>query len=359
MLSLRENRTFAFALLFAFFLLRASQLCWGQAALLMEQPYGFFGTVNPTGHTAIYFAHICAETPIQLRRCHPGELGAVVSRYQGLGGYDWVAIPLSPYLYATEDPSSVPGHVDRETVNRLRDLYHETHLMLLGKDVPRGNFLHGGWTELIGVAYERRIYAYRFETTEAQDDAMIAALNHGTNTSHFQLLFNNCSDFVRETLNYYFPGTFKRSAFPDAGMTTPKQITYKLVRYARKHPEAQLTVLEIPQVPGYRRMSRSNKSITESLVTTGYAIPLVAANPYLAGGLLVDYLVRGRYHLIPKNLQVLGPENLTPLTAGVSTAQNATSPDMESAEQARHAEMARTRDEPGTLKEKDETNEHE
>jgi hypothetical protein len=62
--------------------------CHAQAALLMEEPYGFFGTVNPTGHTAIYFERICAETPVTLRRCHPGEIGAVVSRYQGINGYD-------------------------------------------------------------------------------------------------------------------------------------------------------------------------------------------------------------------------------------------------------------------------------
>jgi hypothetical protein len=37
--------------------------------------------------------------------------------------------------------------------------------------------VHGGWTQLLGAAYERRIYAFRFETTEAQDDALIEKLN--------------------------------------------------------------------------------------------------------------------------------------------------------------------------------------
>jgi hypothetical protein len=84
----------------------------------------------------------------------------------------------------------------------------------------------------------------------------------------------------------------------------------------------QLTVFEIPQVPGYRRQSHSNKSIAESLSTTGYAIPIALVNPYLAGGLFVDYLTRGRFHLIPKNPQVLGPENLSALTATAAVAQN-------------------------------------
>jgi hypothetical protein len=92
--------------------------------------------------------------------------------------------------------------------------------------------VHGGWTQLVGVSYERRIYAFRFETTEEQDDAFIAQMNAGQNRSHFHLLFNNCSDFARIMLNFYFPGTFRRSVFPDAGMTTPKQIAYKLERYA-------------------------------------------------------------------------------------------------------------------------------
>jgi hypothetical protein len=39
----------------------------------MEEPYGFFGSVNPTGHNAVYFARICAETPVKLRRCQSGE----------------------------------------------------------------------------------------------------------------------------------------------------------------------------------------------------------------------------------------------------------------------------------------------
>jgi hypothetical protein len=303
-------------------LLLGRQRGFAQAALLMEEPYGLFGIVNPTGHTAIYFDRICAETPVKLRRCLPGEMGAVVSRYQGIDDYDWVAIPLVPYLYSVERPEAVPEQVDRDLVNRMRNRYHEQHLLNLGADLRPGDFWRGGWTELVGVAYERKIYAFRFNTTEAQDDAFIAKMNDAKNRSHFQLLFNNCSDFARAILNEYFPGTFNRSIFPDAGMTTPKQITYKLVRYAKKHPEEELKVYEIPQIPGYRHPSKRNKSISESLITTGYAIPIVVFNPYLGGGLFVDYLVRGRYHLIPKHPEVLGPTELTALTEPDHRGQN-------------------------------------
>jgi hypothetical protein len=285
-----------------------------QAALLMEEPYGFFGALTPTGHNAIYFDRICAETPVKLRHCQAGELGAVIARYQGIDGYDWVAIPLIPYLYSVETADDVPAHVNRELVTRLRDRYHEAHLEGLGPEVPPGNILRGGWTQLIGVAYERRIYAFRFDTTEAQDDALMAQLNDNRNHTHFNLLFSNCADFARKILDSYFPDTFRRSIFPDAGMTTPKQIAYKLVRYNRAHPETQVAVFEIPQVPGYRRMSHSNKSIDESFITTVYAIPITIANPYVAGALMVDYLVRGRYHIVPRHPDVLDPQNLAALT---------------------------------------------
>jgi hypothetical protein len=298
----------------------------GQAALLLEEPYGFFGVLNPTGHTAIYFARICAETPVKLRLCGPGELGSVISRYQGIAGYDWVAMPLIPYLYSVEDVSDVPQRVNRAMVRRLRNRYHEDHLDELGVNVFEGNIVRGGWTQLVGVAYERRTYAFRFATTEEQDDAMIARLNSRANRSHFNLVYDNCADFARSILNLYFPRTFRRTFFPDAGMTTPKQITYKLTRYSRKHPDIELKVFEIPQVPGYRRMSRSNKSVSASLMTTGYAVPIFLMNPYLAGGLFLDYVTRGRFPSVPENPPVLTPDHLSVLTSSTATPPNPDSP---------------------------------
>src|ERR1017187_10047167 len=112
MLLIRTKHLTAF--IFIVLAILSSPRSHSQAALLMEEPYGFFGTLNPTGHIAIYFGNICAETPVELRRCQPGELGAVIARYQGIRGYDWVAIPLIPYLYSVEDPSDVPDKVDRK-----------------------------------------------------------------------------------------------------------------------------------------------------------------------------------------------------------------------------------------------------
>jgi hypothetical protein len=287
---------------------------FAQAALLLEQPFGVFGTLNPTGHAAVYLERVCADTPVHLRLCHSGENGVVISRYKGLAGYDWIAIPLIPYLYSVEDPAKVPAQVDQEIVNRLRDHYRESVLGQFGENLRPGNFFNGGWTELVGTAYDRRTYAFRFATTEEQDEKLIALLNDRPNQSHFNLLFNNCADFDRFILNNYIPHEFHRTVFPDAGITTPKRITYTLVKYARRHPETQLTILEIPQVPGYRHDSRAIRGVTESLIMDGYVIPIVVLNPYIAGGLLADYLVRGRYHVIPKDPITVAPEHLEALT---------------------------------------------
>lgn len=293
-----------------------------QAALLLEEPYGFFGAVNPTGHNAVYLARVCAETPVQLRRCQPGEGGVVIARYQGIAGYDWVAIPLIPYLYAVEDAGQAPDRVDRASAARLRSSYRERNLMSLGESLPAGGFTRGGWAQLTGASFDRRIFALRFETTEAQDDALIARLNASPNRSRFNLLVNNCSDFARSVLNLYFPDAFPRSVFPDAGMTTPKQLTSKLARYARKHPELKLETFEIGQVPGLHRASRRNKSISESLVTTAWVAPLIVVSPYVAGGLAVDYLVRGRFHPIARNRRILDAETVAALTARDQAPQN-------------------------------------
>ena len=298
-------------LLFAFWgIWHAAPRAHAQAALLMEEPYGFFGTVNPTGHTAFYFERICADTPTRLRRCHSGEPGAVVSRYQGINGYDWVAVPLVPYLYAVNRQEQVPQQADRPTVTRLRNRYREQYLYALGDKLPPGDFFHGGWTQLVGVSYERRIYAFRFQTTEEQDNALIDELNETPNNSHFSLFYNNCADFARRILNLYFPDSFARSIFPDAGMTTPRQVAWKLVRYNHKYPQTDLKIFTIPQIPGYRHNSHSNKSVSQSLATTAYAVPLALVSPYLLGGVFADYVVRGRFQILPKVTEELTPQTL-------------------------------------------------
>jgi len=70
----------------------SASLARASATLLLEEPYGKLGFFTATGHAAVYLSGVCAETPLVLRPCAPGELGAVISRYDGVGGYDWLAI---------------------------------------------------------------------------------------------------------------------------------------------------------------------------------------------------------------------------------------------------------------------------
>src|ERR1700760_1243586 len=110
-------------ILFFCVLAGAAAYAHGSVALLMEEPYGEFGAMNPTGHAAVYFNHICAETPTMLRPCHDGEYGVVISRYHKIDGYDWLAIPVVGYLYSVDSPKDIPVMVDKEQVAVLRDAY--------------------------------------------------------------------------------------------------------------------------------------------------------------------------------------------------------------------------------------------
>jgi hypothetical protein len=319
--SINVQRTPLLFFLIVAFVSLVCPLCHGQAALLMEEPYGISAVLNPTGHESFYFARICAATPIKLRRCAPDETGTVIARYHGIAGYDWVAMPLIPYLYSVEDATAVPSHVDGRTVASLRWQYHDAHLLSLGKDVPIGDALHRGWDQLVGAAYQRRIFALRFATSPEQDDAFIERMNGDMNKSHFNLVFHNCANFAGGILNFYFPHTFHRRMLPDAWIVTPRQISYTLMHYARKHPETDLTVLQIPQVPGYRHLSVVNKSVAVSLIATGFIIPIAVFEPYIAAGVLADSIIFGRYPIQLKHAQILTPEDLSRLTTPALSAR--------------------------------------
>ena len=62
--------------------------------------------ISGTGHSAVYFSRICAESPVRLRLCRPNENGSVMSNYINLGEdqrFEWNIVPLNIYLYGVED----------------------------------------------------------------------------------------------------------------------------------------------------------------------------------------------------------------------------------------------------------------
>src|SRR5712672_3913680 len=162
------------------------------ATLLLEEPYGKMGFFTATGHAAVYLSGVCADTPLVLRQCAPGETGIVLSRYDGVGGYDWVAIPLIPYLYAVERPEDVPLFANAKMALFLRDRYRRKYLEDIAPDAKNGEAPGGNWYQLVGSSYDRTIYGFEIETTPDQDEALIRKHNSSPNESHFHLVFNNC-----------------------------------------------------------------------------------------------------------------------------------------------------------------------
>ena len=266
-------------------------------ALLMEEPFGTFGAFNPTGHAAVYLSGVCSESPIRLRPCHPGEAGVVISRYYKIGGFDWIAIPLVPYLYAVERQEDIPVTVDPELEMHLRDAYRRHHLLQITSDasgvdaIPRGN-----WVQLVGASYDRTIYGFRLETARADDERLIAQFNDRKNVSHFNLFFQNCADFARVLINDFYPHAVRRNFIVDFGLTTPKQDAKSLTKYAKRHPELAFSTFVIPQVPGSIHRSKRVDGIAEALVKSKkHVAVLVVLSPEVMAGLVVAYLVDGRF----------------------------------------------------------------
>jgi hypothetical protein len=269
-------------------------------ALLLEEPFGQFGGMTPTGHAAIYFSRVCAASPVTLRRCNKGELGAVISRYHRVAGYDWIAIPVTPYLYAVDRAEQIPREVGDGDVASLRDEYRRKHLEKMVPDTSDGMAPDGDWIQLVGASYDRTIYTYEIRTSEDQDDKFIQLLNSRQNTVSFSLLSHNCADFVREAINFYYPHAVHRSWIADAGIMTPKQTAKSLLRYAQRHPALELSSFEIPQVPGTMDRSRPVRGVLEALVKTKKYIlplaPLALLHPYFGGSLVVAWIQGGHFN---------------------------------------------------------------
>jgi hypothetical protein len=294
-------------------LLAAECVGHASAALLMEEPYGAFGAMNPTGHAAVYLNHVCADSPTVLRPCHDGEYGVVISRYHKIDGYDWIAIPLIPYLYAVNSINDIPASVDKERAAALRDAYRKAYLLDLAPDTKKGGSPKGEWTELVGAAFDRKIHGFQVDSTPEQDLQFIALYNDRKNVGHFNLLFHNCADFSRVVLDTYMPHAIHRNFIADVGLMTPKQVARSLVAYGKKYPEVHMTAFVIPQVPGSMPRSHPVDGVTESLVKSKkYLIPLAVLAPEVTGGVVVAYLVEGRLKL-PKGTPVfdIGDEEVS------------------------------------------------
>jgi hypothetical protein len=257
--------------------------------VLLEQPYGKLGFFDTAGHSAVYLDHICAASPTELRACREGELGSVVSRYDGIGTYDWLAMPLTAYLYAVDSAADIPESMDKAGEVALRDAYRRAHLQGVAADLPDGTAPQGNWYELVGAAYDRTMYGFTVKTTAEQDARLIALFNDRKNVSRYNGMFTNCADFARVTINRYYPHAVKRNFIADLGMTSPKQVARALTHYATKHPETDLQVFVVPQVQGTLPRSHPAQDLAEGILKR-YSVPLVVVSPTATAVVFVAYL---------------------------------------------------------------------
>jgi hypothetical protein len=275
-------------------------LARASATLLLEEPYGKMGFFTATGHAAVYLSGVCADGPLVLRHCASGETGIVLSRYDGVGGYDWVAIPLIPYLYAVERPEDVPLFADAKMAAFLRDRYRRKYLEEVAPDGKNGETPGGNWYQLVGSSYDRTIYGLEIQTTSEQDDALIRKYNAAPNHAHFHLVSNNCADFAKHVLNFYYPKSLHRSLVADVGITTPKQIAKMLTRFSARHPELEFSRLVISQVPGSMPRSTNVHGVVESFFKAKkYIVPSVVVSPIFAGCVAAVYVGTGAGHFEP------------------------------------------------------------
>src|ERR1700751_489642 len=288
------GRRFISAVVFLF-LLGSSLRAHAGATLLLEEPYSVDGTFAGTGHVAVYLNRVCADTPLVVRRCQPGEQGIVLSRYHGIAGYDWFAIPLVPYLYAVEQPEQVPLYADAKLVSFLRDQYRRKHIEGFVPDAPDGGMPEGPWYQLVGSSYDRTSYAFEIETSVKQDDELIEILNAQRNVGMYKLLSSNCADFVKGIINFYYPRALHRGIISDFGVTTPKQIAKCLARYSKHHPQLQSTSFVIPQGPGTVKRSKPVRGGVESAFKAKkYMAPLLVWHPAIVACFAAAYFTGSR-----------------------------------------------------------------
>jgi hypothetical protein len=269
------------------------------ATLLLEEPYGTLGFFSATGHVAVYLSGVCAETPLVLRTCQPGETGVVISRYDGVEGYDWIAIPLIPYLYAVDRSEDVPLFADQKMVAFLRDRYRRQNLADVVPDRKEGEAPRGNWYELVGTSYDRTVYGFEIGTTPERDKALIRWLNSSPNRSHFHTVSRNCADFAKDIINFYYPHALHRSIVADVGISTPKQMARRLVKFSERHPELESSRMVIAQVPGSMPRSTAVHGVVEAFFKSKkYIVPSAVINPIFAGCVFAVYVGSGagRFH---------------------------------------------------------------
>lgn len=281
--------------------------------VFVGEPFDTFGTLLPVGHATLYLDRVCADGPLRVRMCRTGEpAGVAISRYDHIGPYDWLATPIMEFLYASPTAEGVLPYATPQGVAELRARYRHAVLNDLFPDGTENRPENSEWWESVGMAYTRRLWGYRIATTRAQDERFVAALNAEPNRHRYAAYGANCANFVADWVNFFYPGLVKRNRWADLGFLLPKQVARSLYLSSRTHAEMQLTVFEVPQVPGSIRRSHTVRGGAETfLKTKRYVFPLALVQPEIAVTLFALYLDHGSWK-IARPAEIVGPEAFLP-----------------------------------------------
>ncbi len=252
------------------------------------------------GHAGVYLSGVCTVTPVQLRLCRPGEMGSVIQNYvdyEENQPYEWNAVPLSVYLYGVEDPQQRPLFGSPELRSVLQERYREKYLQPVCTTERCVHDPRANWRDSVAAAFVREIYIFQVATTQEQDEQFIREFNARANVNHYSGYWNNCADFARLVVNTYFPNSTHRNFLNDLGATTPKAIARSFTHYAEHHPELELRVTRIEQLPGtYKRSSDSREGTEEFFRAKKWMVPLLALGYYGLPVAATSYYLTGQFN---------------------------------------------------------------
>jgi hypothetical protein len=256
--------------------------------------------ITGSGHSAVYFSRICAETPVKLRLCRADEQGSVMSNYTTLGEdqpFEWNIVPLSVYLYGVEDPQNRPLFGSQKIKHALEERYR-TNFLAGYCDSPTCRASNKAeWREMVGATLERSIYIFVVETSVEQDRAFVAEFNARANQNHFNGVTQNCATFSRSVINTYYPHATRADYLNDFGLITPKAIARSFTRFGERHPEAHLRVLHFAQLPGTIKRSTECRNGTEQLYhSKKLLVPMILFANHELPFMAASYLLTGRFN---------------------------------------------------------------
>jgi hypothetical protein len=268
--------------------------------LLNESLDTSLARITGSGHSAVYFSRICAESPVKLRLCRPDEQGSVMSNYTTLGEdqpFEWNIVPLSIYLYGVEEPQNRPLFGSQKIKQALEERYR-TNFLAGYCDSPTCRASgRAEWREMVGATLERSIYIFVVETSVEQDRALIAEFNSLPNQNHFNGVTKNCATFSRRVINTYYPHAARADYLNDFGLITPKAIARSFTHFAERHPEAHLRVLHFAQLPGTIKRSTECRNGTEQLYhSKKLLVPMILFADHELPFMAATYLLTGRFN---------------------------------------------------------------